>query len=115
MRTRRRFLGHAGAAVLGLAAPGFANPADDPPDGAARELVTREAQLAIERGLSFLAGRQQTDGTFGGAYDRNRGNVAITSLVGLALMAGGHQPGRGAHGKVVARALEYVLKQEQLL
>lgn len=83
--------------------------------GKDNELVTREVQLAIERGLSFLAGRQQPDGTFGGPYDRNRGNVAITSLAALALMAGGHQPGRGLYGKMVTRALEYVLKQEQLL
>lgn len=117
MWTRRRFLGQASTAGLALAAPGFANPSDDPlADGVPpREMITRDAQFAIERGLNFLANRQQSDGTFGGPYDRNRGNVAITSLAALALMAGGHVPGRGVHGKTVTRALDYVLRQEQLL
>lgn len=116
MHTRRRFLAGGSTALLSLAAPGLAGtPADLPTEGTAAELITREAQLAIERGLGFLASRQQPDGTFGGTYDRNRGNIGITSLAALALMAGGHQPGRGQHGKVVGRALEYVLRQEQLL
>jgi hypothetical protein len=117
MWTRRRFLTQGSAAVLGVTAPGFASQLDDtPPDtGTARDLITRETQLAVDRGLAFLANRQQSDGTFGGPYDRNRGNVGITSLAALALLAGGHQPGRGPHGKVVTRALEYILKQEQLL
>src|SRR5262245_59676520 len=116
MWDRRRFLVQGSAAVLGLTAPGLASQTDDAPaDGTTRELMTRETQLAIERGLGFLAGRQQPDGTFGGAYDPRRGNVGITSLCALAFMAGGHQPGRGQHGKVVARALEYVLRQEQPL
>src|SRR5262249_20265965 len=40
------------------------------------------------------------------------GNVAITSLAALAMMAGGHQPGRGTYGDVVTRALRYVLEQD---
>jgi len=117
MWSRRRFLKIGSAAVLGLTAPGFASQTDDAAldASAARDLITRDAQLAIDRGLGYLSGRQQADGSFGGAYDRNRGNVAITGLAGLAFLAGGHQPGRGPHGKTVTRALEYVLKQEQVL
>jgi hypothetical protein len=73
-------------------------------------MVTPEAERAIHSGLAYLKSQQGRDGSFGtGKY---RGNVAVSSLAGLAMMAGGHQPGRGAYGKVVADALRYVLGQE---
>src|SRR5262249_38031292 len=54
--------------------------------------------------------RQHADGSYGmGQY---QGNVAITSLSALALMAGGHQPGRGAYGDIVTKALRYGLDQD---
>src|SRR4029077_1179227 len=40
------------------------------------------------------------------------GNVAITSLAALAMMSGGHQPGRGPYGGVVEKALQYVLNAD---
>ena len=39
------------------------------------------------------------------------GNIAVTSLAALAMMAGGHQPGRNIYGDNVTRALRYVLDQ----
>lgn len=82
------------------------------PDGSlARGMITPAAQEAIDRGLAYLARQQHADGSFG--THAHQGNVAITSLCGLAFMAGGHQPGRGRYGSVVTRALEYVLSQEQ--
>ena len=76
------------------------------PEGAA-ELVTAETDEAIRKGLAWLAEQQQDDGSFGsGAY---RGNVAVTSLSGIAFMANGSSPGRGPYGAHVDRALEYVL------
>ncbi len=39
------------------------------------------------------------------------GNVGVTALAGLALMAGGHQPGRGTYGRTVSRAVDYCLSQ----
>jgi Prenyltransferase and squalene oxidase repeat len=76
------------------------------PEGADR-LVTSEAGLAIETGLSWLSGQQNADGSFGsGAY---RGNIAVTSLAGLAFMASGSSPGRGPYGVVIDRTLRFVL------
>src|SRR5207247_622858 len=70
-----------------------------------------EAERAIEGGLAYLKNQQHRDGSYGtGTYQH--GNVAITSLAGLAMMAGGHQPGRGAYGKVVTDALQFVMSQE---
>ena len=84
------------------------SPAEDPGHWG---LVTPEVQRAVERGLAFLATTQNRDGSFGNnAY---AGNVAVTALGGLALLAGGHHPGRGAFGQSIARAVQYVLTQEQ--
>ena len=115
MPTRRLFLARSAALGAGLAAglPTRAGPgADTPPGGEYLNHYTAEVQRAVDRGLAFLANTQNRDGSFGDA-GRYQGNVAITSLGALALMAGGHMPGRGAHGAAVFRALQYVLGREQ--
>jgi hypothetical protein len=108
MFTRRRFLAAAG---FTLAAPLFADDAKDDAVNAAKDMITPDAQNAIDRGLVYLQAHQHPDGSWG---DRTTyaGNVAIVSLAGLAFMAGGHQPGRGKYGKVVEKALEYVMSKE---
>lgn len=76
------------------------------PDGAA-ELLTPATDSAIRKGLEWLAGQQNPDGSFGtGPY---RSNVAITSLAGLALMSSGSTPGRGPHGALIDKAVQFVL------
>src|SRR5438874_10860640 len=89
--------------VLALAGVGFVAPAladDRVPDGnLARGMITPEAQRAIEDGLKYLASQQADNGSFG--TGQFQGNVAITSLCGLAFLAGGHQPGRGKYGRHV--------------
>lgn len=78
----------------------------DIPEGAA-EMVTAETDRAIQAGLAWLATAQQSDGSFGqGTY---RGNIAVTSLAGLAFMASGSSPGRGPYGTQIDRALLYVM------
>jgi hypothetical protein len=115
MTSRRRFLLQAGTAGVALTTGLFSNQAPsqnaDPRPGAlAQGAITPETQTAINQGLVYLANRQNADGSFGtGNY---RGNVAVTSLAGLAFMAGGSQPGRGEYGDVVTRALTYVLDRE---
>jgi hypothetical protein len=86
---------------------GFAEPRKgDVPEGAA-EQVTPETDRAIESGLAWLGKQQNSDGSFGsGAY---RGNIAVTSLAGLAFMGNGSSPGRGPYGSQVDKALQYVL------
>jgi hypothetical protein len=76
------------------------------PRGAA-EQITPETQRAIETGLTWLAKQQTADGSYGtGAY---RGNVAVTSLVALSMMASGSSPGRGPYGPQIDKALSYIL------
>ncbi len=77
------------------------------PAGAA-ELITDETQRAIDQGLRWLSAQQNADGSYGtGTY---RGNVAVTSLAALAMMASGSSPGRGPYGKQIDAALQYILE-----
>lgn len=69
--------------------------------------ITPEVERATAAGLAALARTQRADGSFGeGAFG---GNVAVTALSCLALMADGNLPGRGAYGDNVARGLEFVI------
>jgi hypothetical protein len=113
MTTRRQFLSRGTLALLGATGTAFALPSetrDSVPDGtASKGMITLEAEKAISRGLAYLASltRQPNGAYFGtNAYS---GNTAVTSLAGLAFMAAGHHPGRGAYGPIVTRALEDVL------
>src|ERR1700694_3921899 len=114
MLSRRGFLTRGVAAAAGLVSGAPLSRGDVPdrlPEGnVIKGMITPAAQQAIDNGLAYLARWQAVDGSFGtGLY---LGNVAVTSLAGLALMAGGHQPGRGRHGKAVTSALEYLLNQD---
>jgi hypothetical protein len=112
---RRGFLMRAGGAALGLGGAKMvlgALQSDRLPDGGqSRGMITGDAQRAIDGGLAYLESQQHPDGSFGTVH--HRGNVAITSLCGLAFMAGGHQPSRGRFGHVVTRALEFLINLEQ--
>src|SRR5947209_8042835 len=112
MWTRREVLVRGAGTLATLAGGGYALRAlsdDDVPAGAmARGMITPAAQQAIDQGLAYLESAQHQDGSFG--TGQHRGNVAITSLGGLAFMAGGHQPGRGKYGKVVTDAVRFVVQ-----
>ena len=86
---------------------GFAEPRKgDVPEGAA-DLVTPATDQSISSGLAWLSKQQNSDGSYGsGAY---RGNIAVTSLAGLAFMANGSSPGRGPYGPQIDKALQYVM------
>jgi hypothetical protein len=78
----------------------------DVPEGTL-EMMTPETDKAIKLGLAWLARAQNADGSFGtGTY---RGNIAVTSLAGLAFMSSGSTPGRGPYGAQIDRALAYVM------
>lgn len=79
----------------------------DVPEGAA-EMITPQTDRAIQLGLAWLAKSQNADGSFGSAT--YRGNIAVTSLAGLAFMAAGSSPGRGPYGAQIDRALLYVME-----
>ena len=81
-----------------------------PPDfnkGAAWE-VTPASLKAIEKGLAWLASKQNADGSIGGSGMGNR-SAAITALAGLAFLADGSVPGRGRYSAQVEKCMEATL------
>jgi hypothetical protein len=74
-------------------------------------LITPETDAAIQRGLKYLANTQSSDGYWqagsgwGGGYP-----TAMTSLAGLALLAGGNTPTEGEYSRNVSRAIDHLLQ-----
>jgi hypothetical protein len=123
MWSRRQFLSRTGLGLMGTAgtclafagdeAPGVPDVRDAIPDGSAsRGMINARTEEAIRKGLNYLQSRRDRDGSFGTI--QYRGNVAVTSLAGMAFMCAGHQPNRGLYGKVVLDALRYVLSKENI-
>jgi hypothetical protein len=68
--------------------------------------MRRLRRTAIERGCAFLSTKVRDDG----AYGEQKAVVALTALTVLALQAGGSTDGRGPHGVLVRRGLNFLLK-----
>ena len=89
-----------------LAAPVAAQEAADEE----RQLVRVEA--AVDRGLEYLAGQQQEDGSFPTGVS-GKPNTGVTALCLLAFMGRGHAPGRGPYRETVGRTIEFLLDSRQ--
>jgi hypothetical protein len=66
----------------------------------------RHVDSSVARGLVWLAGQQQQDGSFP-TLDHAR--PAVTAFCVLAFMAHGHNPGEGPYGERLARATDFLL------
>ena len=88
-------------------------PVISPWDVEAREyLGTPQSEAAVNRGLAFLAARQQSDGHWAsGGYSSDAG---ITGLAVMGFLAAGHQPGRGKYGLVLSQAVEWLSNAVQM-
>ncbi|MDF1664751.1 MAG: hypothetical protein P1V97_23530, partial [Planctomycetota bacterium] len=81
-------------------------------------LVTPRTRRAIEKGLRYLARRQNEDGSWSDGIGRKVNHqylnhygkhVGVTSLACMALMSGGSLPERGRYGEEVASGLDWVV------
>src|SRR5437867_3675209 len=108
---RRTFLTRSTGALLGLTGGGLVLRGLAQEANPSAGMINENTRVAISRSLEWLHRQQHNDGSFGtGQY---HGNVAVTSLCGLALMAAGNQPGRGQYGAQVTRAVEAILRSEE--
>lgn len=107
---RRTFLTRGVGALLGLSGGGMLLHALAQEGNQSAGMINPATQRAIDASLQWLSSQQHADGSFGtGQY---HGNVAVTSIAGLAFMSAGSQPGRGRYGEHVTRAVRYILRSE---
>ncbi len=64
--------------------------------------LTPASELALDRGLDWLARNQGPEGNWGSK------DLGLVSMGALAFMSAGHAPGRGKYGRELDRAIEYV-------
>jgi hypothetical protein len=95
------------ALALGLAPPAGAT---DVPSTHLPEHVTPEVVRGIHRGLQYLATSQRSDGSWLNHGGHGSYPVVMTSLGGMALMAGGSTPESGPYAKEVRKAMAFVLR-----
>lgn len=67
--------------------------------------VPAEARIVYSRGLRYLAGAQEEDGSWGGGQQQN----GITGLCLMAFLAGGEDPNFGRYRGNVRRALRSII------
>ena len=87
--------------LFAVSAPTRALEAPVPPRPRTHEEITPSLEQAVRDGQAFLARTQHRDGSWAGAQY----TVAVTSLAGLALLAGGSTPRAGAYAAEVRAAI----------
>ncbi len=106
------------AAAAAIAVSPAGAPAQERAGGIAGDLVTRDVKLAIAQGLEWLASRQNSNGSwnckigyklFEDYHGEDGQDVGVTALCGMAYLGAGNTPNRGKYGRVMARALDFVL------
>jgi prenyltransferase beta subunit len=103
--------------ALGIAVILALAPAGSPQDGGGRRHDDPEVRRAVQKGLEYLAARQQANGAWRakimakgvdplGTQDDH---VATTALAALSMMSDGSYPDRGKYADHVSKALDWIL------
>lgn len=82
--------------------------------------VTPESYRAAQRGLAFLAQRQNADGSWDGnvgfklnqtyqVIEHTCPHVGVTALAGIAFLSGGHLPERGPYSDTISKCINFVV------
>ena len=77
------------------------------------DLVTAQSIAAVRRGLDYLAARQTSGGSLGGTEDTGVYPTAMSSLAGMAFLAGGNTSTRGAYREQVRGISEFLVEASQ--
>ncbi len=82
-------------------------------DAASQEEVRLQAacEVAIDRGLNYLANSQRADGAWANEGESNV--VAYTSLAVMAFLARGYAPGLPPYGDALNRGVDFVLNSQR--
>lgn len=98
-----------------------AAPASTPQDGPAvyKNEFDQDARIAVDRGLAFLASRQNENGSwtnkvgyklYDDYYGEEGDSVDVTAIACMAFVSSGNVPGRGKYGHVVAKGVNFLLR-----
>jgi hypothetical protein len=111
-------------AVAILAAPAARPLAQDQPERPAVEINRTEfnaaARESVERGLAWLASRQNANGSWTNKvgyklyedyFGEENESVDVTAIACMALVSNGNVPGRGKYGKHVALGVQWMLSK----
>lgn len=79
---------------------------------ALRPVVTPEVRAAIDRGTAWLVRTQDAQGAWRNAGGYGSSPVAMTSLAGMALLAGGSTPSRGHEWRSLRSTVDWLLQQQ---
>jgi len=70
----------------------------------------KQVEASIDRALVWLARQQESDGSIDAP---DSAQPAATSLSVMAFLSKGHVPGEGPHGRVLEKAIDFVLRCQQ--
>ena len=74
--------------------------------------VTDKSQLAVAKGLAYLAKTQGQDGSWRNASDGAQYPVSMTALAGMAFLANGNTTSRGPYADNVRKIVRYLIRQQ---
>ena len=94
--------------LIGAVPPqAWGQPVESGTPSAAESATPAVADRTIARALRYLAKQQQEDGSTGSGI--LRGNVAVTALAGLAMLADGSTPNEGRYRDNLRNGMRYVM------
>jgi len=105
-RPTGKTLGILATVVLGLACAARA----DAPAPVLPEMLDAATIEAIDSGLNYLVKTQRRDGSWLNSGSYGMYPSVMTSLAGMALMAGGSSPESGPYAREVSKAMHYLLR-----
>ena len=70
----------------------------------------KQVEESIDRALAWLARQQESDGSIDAP---DSAQPAATSLTVMAFLSKGHVPGEGPYGRVLEKAIDFVLRCQQ--
>src|SRR6187455_245717 len=70
----------------------------------------KQVEESIDRALAWLARQQESDGSIDAP---DSAQPAATSLTIMAFLSKGHVPGEGPYGRVLDKAIDFVLRSQQ--